>query len=81
MDNQLAIAVSKNPEHHGKMKHLSLHLFWLRDTVQDGLSAPTFVATEDMAAEIFTKSLEHLKVQKFAKMLSLSSIQKCTALH
>ncbi len=24
MDNQLAIAVSKNPEHHSKMKHLSL---------------------------------------------------------
>ena len=29
MDNQSAIAVSKNPEHHGKMKHLSLRLFWL----------------------------------------------------
>jgi len=27
MDNQSAIAVSKNPKHHGKMKHLSLHLF------------------------------------------------------
>ena len=27
MDNQSAIAVSKNPEHHGKMKHLSLCLF------------------------------------------------------
>ncbi len=40
MDNQLAIAVSKNPEHHSKMKHLSLHLFWLRDAVQDGLITP-----------------------------------------
>ena len=27
MDNQSTIAVNKNPEHHGKMKHLSLHLF------------------------------------------------------
>ena len=33
MDNQFAIAVSKNPEHHGKIKHLSLCLFWLRDAV------------------------------------------------
>jgi transposase InsO family protein len=48
MDNQSAIAVSKNPEHHGKMKHLSLRLFWLRDAVQDGLIAPTFVATGDI---------------------------------
>ena len=81
MDNQTTIAVSKNPEHHGKMKHLSLRLFWLRDAVQDGLIAPTFVATEDMAADIFTKSLDHLKVQKIRKMLGLDSIQECVALH
>ena len=81
MDNQSAIAVSKNPEHHGKMNHLSLHLFWLRDAVQDGLIAPTFVATEDMAADIFTKSLDCLKVQKLTKMLGLGSIQECAALH
>jgi hypothetical protein len=31
MDNQSAIAVNKNPEHHGKMKDMSLCLFWLRD--------------------------------------------------
>ena len=68
MDNQSAIAVSKNPEHHGKMKHLSLCLFWLRVAVQDGLIAPTFVATGDMAADIFTKVLDRLKVQKCAKM-------------
>jgi hypothetical protein len=63
------------------MKHLSLHLFWLRDAVQDGLISPTFVATEDMAADIFTKSLNCLKVQKFAEMLGLGSIQECIALH
>ena len=73
MDNQSAIAVSKNPEHHGKMKHLSLHLFWLRDAVQDGLIAPTFVSTQDMAADVFTKSLDRYKLQKCVKMLGLVS--------
>ena len=29
MDNQSAISVSKNPEHHGRMKHLDLHFYWL----------------------------------------------------
>ena len=81
MDNQSAIAVSKNPEHHGKMKHLSLRLFWLRDAVQDGLIKLTFVATDDMAANIFTKSLDCLKVQKLSSMLGLGSIQECVALH
>jgi len=71
MDNQSAIAVSKNPEHHGKMKHLSLHLFWLRDAVQDSLIAPTFVSTQDMAADVFTKSLDHYKLQKCVSMVGL----------
>jgi hypothetical protein len=71
MDNQSAIAVSKNPEHHGKMKHLSLRLFWLRDAVQDGLIAPTFVRTEDMAADIFTKALDRVKLLRCAEMLGL----------
>ena len=71
MDNQSAIAVSKNPEHHGKMKHLSLRLFWLRDAVQEGVISPSFVPTHEMAADIFTKSLDRFKVQKCAGMLGL----------
>jgi hypothetical protein len=71
MDNQSAIAVSKNPQHHSKMKHLSLRLFWLRDTIQDGLIAPTFVPTQEMATDIFTKALDRFKVQRCASMLGL----------
>jgi len=70
-DNQSAIAVSKNPEHHGKMKHLSLHLFWLRDAVEDNVISPKFVDTRNMAADIFTKALDRFKVQKCARMLGL----------
>ena len=73
MDNQSAIAVSKNPEHHGKMKHLSLRLFWFRDAVQEGLISPKFVGTQNMAADIFTKALDRFKVQKCIGMLGLES--------
>src|ERR1700753_3563211 len=34
IDNQSAIAVAKNPEHHGRMKHLELKYYWLRDKVE-----------------------------------------------
>jgi hypothetical protein len=71
MDNQSAIAVSKNPEHHGKMKHLSLHLFWLRDAVKDKVILPQFVETQNMTADIFTKALDHFNVQRCARMLGL----------
>ena len=73
MDNQSTIAVSKNPEHHGRMKHLSLCLFWIRNAVQDELIAPVFVPTQNMAADIFTKALDRFKVQKCVHMLGLSS--------
>ena len=71
MDNQSAIAVSKNPEHYQKMKHLSLHLFRLRDVVEEKVILPKFVETRDMAADIFTKALDRFKVQKCSRMLGL----------
>jgi hypothetical protein len=71
MDNQSAIAVSKNPEHHGKMKHLPLRLFWLRDAVEDNVILPQFVETQNMAADILTKALDRFKVQRCARMVGL----------
>jgi hypothetical protein len=61
MDNQSAIEVSKNPEHHGKMKHLSLCLSWLRDVVEDNVILPQFMVTQNMAADIFIKALDRFK--------------------
>ena len=48
MDNQSAISVSKNHEHHGRMKYMDLRWFWLRDAVDSGVIKPVFVPTEDM---------------------------------
>ena len=48
--------------------------------MQDGLIAPTFVATHDMAADIFTKALDRSKVQNCAQTLGLFS-KGFSALH
>jgi hypothetical protein len=72
MDNQSAISVSKNPEHHGRMKHLDLRWYWLRDVVESGIVKPVFVPTEDMAADILTKSLMRPYVEKCRKLMGLS---------
>jgi hypothetical protein len=39
VDNQSAVQVARNPEHHGRMKHLDLRFFWLRDMVNSGVVA------------------------------------------
>ena len=36
IDNQSAIAVARDPQHHGRMKHMNLGYHWLRETVAEG---------------------------------------------
>jgi len=63
MDNQSAITVSKNPEHHGRMKHLDLRLYWLRDKVEHGMLTPDFIPTGEMIADCLTKCVPAPKVR------------------
>jgi hypothetical protein len=69
IDNQSAISVAKNPEHHGRMKQLDLSWYWLRDVVHKQIIAPIFVPTTDQPADILTKSLARPKVELFCKMM------------
>jgi hypothetical protein len=71
IDNQSAISVSKNPEHHGRMKHLDLRYYWLRDQVNIGVITPLYVPTEEMPADLLTKSLARVKVEKFRRMMGV----------
>jgi hypothetical protein len=76
MDNQSAIQVARNPEHHGRMKHLNLHYFWLRDEVVKGHLAPRYIPTAEMAADILTKALARVKVETAREQLGLFPIPK-----
>jgi hypothetical protein len=57
MDNQSVISVLKNPEHHSHMRYLDLCFYWLRDTVESGLIALSYIPTSEMVADILTKPL------------------------
>ena len=63
IDNKFGIDVSKNPEHHGQMKHLDLRLYWLRDTVQESLISPVYVPTQQNIADLFTKAVQPQVIQ------------------
>jgi hypothetical protein len=73
LDNQSAIQVCKNPEHHGRMKHLNLHFFWLRNVVMAGQIALCYVPTADMAADLLTKGLACVKVAAAIAQLGLTA--------
>ena len=53
----------KNPEHHGRMKHLDLRFHWLRDKVEHGMINPNFIPTTEMIADSLTKCIPAPKVR------------------
>lgn len=71
IDNKSAIQVAQNPEHHGRMKHLDLRFYWLRDMVEKGLIRVEYLQTEDMPADILTKPLAKPQVEHGVSLLGL----------
>ena len=71
IDNQSALSVARNPEHHGKMKHLDLRFYWLRDVVELGLIQVKHLRTDSMPADLLTKQLGRLKVNGLRQLMGL----------
>ena len=57
VDNQAAIAISNNLVFHGKTKHFSIKLLFIRDVQKDGAVRLKYFKTEDQLTDIFTKPL------------------------
>ena len=72
IDNQSAVSVAKNPEHHGRIKHLDLRFYWLRDIVDSGQISVVHCPTAKMPADLLTKSLTRVKVGLCRDMLGLA---------
>jgi hypothetical protein len=71
IDNQPAVAVAKNPEHHGRIKHLDLHHYWLREVVDSGQITVKYCPTAEMPADLLTKALGKAKVSAGREMLGI----------
>lgn len=71
IDNQSALSVAKNPEHHGRMKHLDLRFYWLRDEVASGKIGLAHLRTDVMPADGMTKALVKAKVENMVRLLGL----------
>ena len=71
IDNRSALSVAKNPEHHGRMKHLDLRFYWLRDIVESGLITPVHVPGDDNPADLLTKPLAKPRVEYLRRMMGL----------
>ena len=73
MDNQSAMQVAKNPKHHGRMKHMDLRFYWLRDVVEKGLLDVKYIPTTHMVADLLSKPLTGALVKESWTMLGLQT--------
>jgi hypothetical protein len=71
VDNQSALKVLKNPEHHGRMKHIDIKWHWIRDSIKRGEIEAHFLPTGEMIADIFTKALPRVTVEQHRLSLGL----------
>jgi hypothetical protein len=74
IDNQSAIQVAKDPEHHGRMKHLDLRTYWLRETVEEGKIKVQHLSTQDMPADLLTKVLAKPRVAYLRALFGLGPV-------
>lgn len=71
IDNQLAVSVARNPDHHGRVKHLDLQYYWLRDETTSGRLRVEHISTNNMPANILTKGLGREKQEYMVHLLGL----------
>jgi hypothetical protein len=76
MDNMSAIALSRNPVHHHRSKHIDTKYHFLRQCIEEGKVEVEHVGTGDQVADIFTKSLGRVKFVEFRSALGVVSVHQ-----
>ena len=56
-DNTAAISMSKNPQFHGRAKHVDIKCHFVRDHVYKGSVNISYCPTSNTLADLFTKGL------------------------
>jgi hypothetical protein len=72
-DNQSAIKLAKDPVQHQRIKHIELHMHFIRKLIHDKVIEVLFCPTEDQVVDIFTNSLIE---EKFSKLRSMLGVQE-----
>ena len=70
-DNQSAIAISKNPQFHGRTKHIDVKFHFVREKCKENVIQLTYCSTNDMIADIFTKGLNKDKFKRLRNMMGM----------
>ena len=76
MDNMSAIALSKNPVHHDRSKHIDTKYHFIRECVEQGTVKIDHVRTEEQLADMFTKALGRVKFLEMREALGVVKVHQ-----
>jgi hypothetical protein len=70
-DNQSAISIAYDPQHHTRSKHFRIENHFIRECVELGIVNVEYCPTNDMIADIFTKALSRARHEQFWSNMGL----------
>ena len=71
-DNQSAICIAKNPQFHGRSKHIAIKYHFIREQVHNNTVTLKYCSTNNMIADMLTKGLSG---EQFAKLRHMAGIR------
>jgi hypothetical protein len=79
MDNQSAMALTKNPEYRKRTKHIEIAYHFVRECVASGKISVEYISTDDMTVDVMTKALPQIKHEKHIRAMGLGPVSsaKC----
>lgn len=72
-DNKPALALTVNPEHHSRTKHIEVQWHFVREQVKKGIVSLSYLPTGEMPADGLTKPLAGASFLRFITLLGLQS--------
>ena len=71
--NMSAIAVANNDKYHARTKHINIRYHFIREAITRGLIDLRHCPTEDMATDIFTKTLPRPTFEQLRLLVGVTS--------
>ena len=78
IDDQGAIAIAKDPVHHGRTKHIDIRYHYIREKYREKMFDMVYCPTKDQLADIFTKALPQSTLEHLLKGFNLANPVRIT---
>lgn len=73
-DNQGAITLTRDSTFHARTKHIDIRFHYIRQIVEARDARIIYCPTDEMVADMFTKPLGRVKLEKFREMSKLEAV-------